>query len=158
MNAPALRQWARSLRYNIAQAREDLAAMPVHAADQYYHQGYQCGRIAEMERALELVGLLLVGEDDDQTSAPAALVTLPEADELDDDGQMWFGDYEIRVDTTGSGPAEVYVANGDGTRSAPGLPALERYAAALLAAIAAARTTVRDDRAHQTNPSNVVQP
>jgi hypothetical protein len=142
VNAPALRLWQRSLRYNIDQARADLDKMAANWHDGLLaHQGYTNGRIAEMERALELVGLLLVGEDqdDDQAPAPAALVTLPEADELDDDGQLWFGDYEIRVDTTGRGPAEVYVMQADGTRSAPGLPALERRAAALLAAIAAAR-------------------
>lgn len=65
-----------------------------------------------------------------------AFVVLPEPDELDDDGQLWFDDYEIRVDTTGSGPAAVYVGGklrhlDDG---------LERHAAALLAAIAAARS------------------
>lgn len=100
--------------------------------------------IAEAVRALVNAGLSHQQIDEEPLDAAddyplSAVVALPPCDEVDDDGQLWFGDYEIRVDPTGSGPAEVYVANSDGTRSAPGLPALERHAAALLAAIAAAR-------------------
>ena len=65
MNAPALRQWQRSLRYNIDQARAGLAQMAANWSDGLLaHQGYTNGRIAEMERSLELVGFLLIGLDD----------------------------------------------------------------------------------------------
>jgi hypothetical protein len=77
VNAAALRQWRRSLRYNIAQAREDVAAMPVHAADQYYHQGYQNGRVAVMEDVVTSLDVLLAGRD---AEVPGAAVVV----DLDD--------------------------------------------------------------------------
>jgi hypothetical protein len=64
VNAPALRQWQRSLRYNIDQARADLDKMAANWNDGLLaHQSYTNGRIAEMERALELVEFLLIGEE-----------------------------------------------------------------------------------------------
>ena len=63
MNAAALRQLSASLRYNIKQARADLDAMEVHTADQFYHQGYQSGRVATMEFIADTLDLLAAGED-----------------------------------------------------------------------------------------------
>jgi hypothetical protein len=49
-NTQALQQLIRSTRYNITQARADLNGMGyISTADDYYHQGYQTGRIAAME-------------------------------------------------------------------------------------------------------------
>lgn len=60
------------------------------------------------------------------------LVELPEADEVDEDGQMWFGNYDIRVDTTGAGTEHprLYV---DGQAMNPAL--IRNRAVALLAAL-----------------------
>lgn len=188
MTGRAIRTLAASLRYNVEQARADLARMQVRTRDQFFHQGYQNGRVAVMESVAESLDLLdddsaalLLLDLDTWTRVPelvayarrrgiqtadavrelvnaglshlppqladvehldaddyplSAVVALPDPDEVDDDGQVWFGDYDIRVDPTGSGPAEVYVGV---NKSAPGLRQLERHAAALLAAIAAAR-------------------
>lgn len=149
MNAASLiRQLAASLRYNVRQARADLDQMHVRTRDEFYHQGYQNGRVAVMEALAESLDVL---DDRQGVSFPvnadedgyplSAVVALPQPDMTDDDGQIWFGDYEIRVDPTGRGPAEVYVG-----KSAPGLRHLERHAAAILAAVAAARAA---DAEHQ---------
>jgi hypothetical protein len=45
----ALRVFVSGLRANVKQAQMDLDRMTVTTADQHYHQGYQCGRIATME-------------------------------------------------------------------------------------------------------------
>jgi hypothetical protein len=66
----------------------------------------------------------------------AAVVVLPEPDEVDDDGQIWFDDYDVRVDTTGHSrePATIWI------RNVPrDVDQVERHAIALLAAVAAAR-------------------
>lgn len=70
--APALRVLAESLRYNVKQARADLDRMAVKTRDQFYHQGYQCGRIAVMEsiaESLELLAAGVVDEDQDDNQA-----------------------------------------------------------------------------------------
>lgn len=64
-NAPALQTLAASLRYNVTQARADLAAMQVQTRDEFYHQGYQTGRIAVMESVAESLELLAAGAEDD---------------------------------------------------------------------------------------------
>lgn len=63
-----------------------------------------------------------------------AIVELP-AGEEDGDGQLWFGGYDIRVDTTGFGTEypRLYV---EGDAANPAL--IRRHAAALLAAADAA--------------------
>lgn len=65
---------------------------------------------------------------------PAAVLALVLPDEIDDDAQMWFDDYRIRVDTTGRGPAVIYV-----DKREISVGRLELHARALLSAIAIAR-------------------
>ena len=66
MTAAAVRILAKSLRYNAEQAKADLARMqPVRTRDQFYHQGYQNGRIAVMEAVAESLEAL-----DDYVATP----------------------------------------------------------------------------------------
>jgi hypothetical protein len=57
----ALRIYAESLRYNVKQARADLDRMQVRTRDQFYHQGYQTGRVAVMESVAESLEFLTDG-------------------------------------------------------------------------------------------------
>lgn len=79
MIAAALRTLAASLRYNSDQARADLSRMKVRTVDEYYHQGYQSGRIAAMEDVvttldmLDSAGLVVVVPLEDWARAPELL-------------------------------------------------------------------------------------
>lgn len=59
MNTAALEQLLRSTRYNITQIDADLARMQVRTSEQFYHQGYQNGRKAELENLASLLEVAL---------------------------------------------------------------------------------------------------
>lgn len=71
IRSAALRILVSGLRANVKQAQLDLDRMTVKTADQHYHQGYQCGRIAVMETLADTLDMC-----DQPDEAGAVLVDL----------------------------------------------------------------------------------
>ena len=59
-NTQALQNLLTSTRYNIAQIDADLARLNPTTPDQMYHQGYQNGRRAELDKLVDLLELSLM--------------------------------------------------------------------------------------------------